>query len=189
VQLKRADGTLWWASVSAAYLSYQGEPAVFAAFHDVTESKQRIEELKRRTAQLVRTDAALQRARDEHQQLADVIEFLPVAVAITNKSTGVVLYANDHHAKLYGFEHGSDLVGQSMAHFYTNTTERQKLLQRLEQQDHIANYELKRQRADGTAFDLEAQFHNIVYDGQEAIFAVVTDISERKRLDEELEER
>src|SRR5260370_34158079 len=93
VQLNRADGTPWWASVSADYLLYEGEPAVFAAICDITERKQRTEELEKcvreRNVQLSQTDDELRQARDERQRaverLAAIIEFLPVAVAITHR--------------------------------------------------------------------------------------------------------
>lgn len=52
---KRADGTPFWALVSAATMTYQGEPAILASINDISELK--------------RTEAALRVAKDEAERM------------------------------------------------------------------------------------------------------------------------
>jgi|GEM_PF-3705920 len=196
VELKKIDGTTLWAAVSAEYLTYEGEPALFCAFHDITERKrgeerarQLAEELERRvcarTAALEKSNEELRRARDDLQQANErfslITQWIPVPIAITRKATGKVIYANDHMAALFGLTHGSELHGRAMTDFFFDPADRSTMLQKLERQGYLCNYELCYKKADGTPLWAAAHFRYFTYDGGPAVFGAVVDNSEDKQ--------
>jgi PAS domain S-box-containing protein len=209
VQLRKTDGSPWWAAVSAEYLTFGGEPAVFAAFHDITGRKleeeqarrlamtlerrvrARTEELENSNAELARANRELTSARDQlqlaNERFRVIAEWIPVPIAITSRATGQVIYNNDHHARMYGLTHGSDLLGRRMIDFYVDPADRATMLQALEQHGFLSNHELHLKKPDGTPFWVAGYFRYLTYDGQEAILATLLDISERKRRSEDLQ--
>jgi len=46
VQAKRADGTPFWVTLSVRYLTVGGSPAILTTFHDITEHKEAVAEIK-----------------------------------------------------------------------------------------------------------------------------------------------
>ncbi|MGK7901159.1 MAG: diguanylate cyclase [Hormoscilla sp.] len=46
VQAKRVDGTPFWVTLSVRYLTVAGEPAILTTFHDITEHKEAVAEIK-----------------------------------------------------------------------------------------------------------------------------------------------
>lgn len=46
VQAKRADGTPFWVTLSVRYLTVEGSPAIMTTFHDITEHKEAVAEIK-----------------------------------------------------------------------------------------------------------------------------------------------
>jgi histidine kinase len=110
VQVKRADGTPLWVALSAEYLVCEGQPAVLSTFHNITHRKQHSDDLSRRTSelekantQLVKANRALLAAKEEMQEFQErfkqIVEFIPVPIAIAQKTTGKVRYVNDHMAR------------------------------------------------------------------------------------------
>lgn len=46
VRAKRADGTPFWVTLSVRYLTVEGAPAILTTFHDITEHKEAVAEIK-----------------------------------------------------------------------------------------------------------------------------------------------
>jgi len=139
--LRKADGTPLWASVSAEYLTFAGEPAVFCAIYDVRDlhpaagrarhaaahldrslpprlAELAGQELLRKHQDLLAEELVkehqrgeeLRRTRDDlqraNERFRNTIEWAPVPIAITSKSTGRVMYANGRFARMYGLSSG-----------------------------------------------------------------------------------
>jgi PAS domain S-box-containing protein len=200
IQVQRADGTPLWVALSAEYLVYEGQQAVLSTFNHITHRKQHGDDLARRTSelenantQLIKTNRALLQAQQEmqefHERFKQIAEFIPVPIAIALKATGKVRFVNDHMARLYGLTEGEQLMDREMTDFFFDVRDRATLVQVLERQGHVSNWELRYKRADGTPFWVEAYFRYMNYEGEAAIFGALVDISERKRHSEELEQR
>ncbi len=183
LERQRADGTRFWLDAHFHNIIYEGEEAIFAVVLDISERKRRSEELEERVRQ--RT-ADLEKA---NEQIKVIAERVPVPIAITSKATGKVMYANDHLANLYGLASKDDLVGGSMKKFYVNLEDRDRVQAILKEQGHVSNFELKLKKVDGATLWVDAYFHSILYEGEEATFGALSDISERKQRSEDLERR
>jgi len=111
VRIIRKDGTVRWVELSAARISYHGEPAIQATCVDITE---------RRQAQ----DALLA----SEAQFRSLTENAPIGVFMTNE-TGSIVYVNDELCRLVGWE-PSELVGHPIARLI-DEDERDALASRL----------------------------------------------------------
>src|SRR5260370_24389059 len=185
LHLKTVTGTPFWASGYLRYLTYDGEPAVFGALVDISDRIKRSEELERRvkerTAELEKANAELEKTNEQlmtaGQRFREIVKWTPVSVAITRKATGEVIYANDLCARMFGFTHGGDLQGRTITGFYPDSAERSKLVQILEKQGYVSDYELCFKRGDGTFFWVAAYFPYLTFAGGDGGFGGVGAIS------------
>jgi len=204
VQVYKTDRTPRWVALSAAYLTYGGETAVFTAFHDITERKERSKELEERTAALEQANADLAQTVKQlkairdlfegvNERFASIIGFIPVPIAIARRSTNEVMYANDHFAVMYGLARGSEIVGRNMKDFFLHPDDRSALLHSLDDQRYLSNRELLYKKVDKSELWVAAYFCHLEYEGEDAVFGAYLDITERKqysaRLQGEVEKR
>ena len=93
VRVTKADGTAFWVAVSMQPLTFEGEPALFTSFYDITERKDTEREVLQRNLQL----AALNRVSRQLVELAepdDLIEviFTAIGQVMDNSNLYVALY-------------------------------------------------------------------------------------------------
>ena len=98
---------------------------------------------------------------------------------------GVVVEANATGCKVFGYSY-DEAVGLEIANVFD-----EKSLKTI--QEKVANkftgfYEVTATRKDGTQFPVEIYGRNIVFQGKEIRLAVIRDITERKKTEQELEE-
>jgi len=112
----------------------------------------------------------------------ELIASIPDPVLINDGSHWV--YANQQAADQWGYESPSDIVGLSVASFYSEE-EGARLLQRakdrLEGADVPSRYEQLSLRADGDFISVEVNVQVISFNGEPAILSISRDLSERKR--------
>jgi len=133
-------------------------------------------ELERRVEE--RT-AALQESEERMRRLFDS---LPFPVIVTAVAGGDYLYANDSAAEL--FEESKEPRGQVATDYYKNPADRQRLLAALQRDGAVANFEVEFVTQQGKSFWSLMSAVTIEYDGQAAILAAHTDISQRKAIEQ-----
>ena len=114
-----------------------------------------------------------------------ILEALPMPLVITSEHDGRILYAN----ALFGLTVGlspKDLLGRSLPDLYQNPDDRQALLDGLAKSGAVTNYEIQARRADGTPFWATVSLRRLTFNDESAILNTFIDISERKRLEQEL---
>lgn len=142
------------------------------AMHDITERK--------------RTEAALRESEEKYRNL---FENAPVGVFRTH-SSGNVLLANSTIARILGFKSAQETV----AHYddlaqqlFVNPERRGQLLQILQEQGFVENFEYEARAKDGRILwlSINARKVSVEADGSFVLEGFLTDITARKQAEEE----
>jgi PAS domain S-box-containing protein len=105
-------------------------------------------------------------------------------ICITEK--GVVLDANDRLAEMLGCKR-EELVGKSVADFVA--PESREVVAAKQRSGFEGPYEHLARRIDGSVFPVEVRAKAMRYQGRTVRFSVLHDLTERKRIEEEIRER
>lgn len=137
------------------------------------------------------TEAAL---RESESRFRTLVDLLPCGV-LENDLSGRVIFANPVLERLYGYNEERGLVGRFVWEFLADKTKQEFLrnyLQSLvrDQSPPVAYY-AKQRRADGSVIDVQADwtYRRDQYGQLQGFIAVVTDITDRKRLQAALQEQ
>ena len=170
LQLKRKDGSLFIASVSAvAVKDIEGNIQYYdGIIEDITERKRMEEKL----------------AKSE-QDYRGLFENAHDAIIIFTPEDEIILKANLKACELYGFK-SSELIGMSLKKISKNIKRGQKIIKETLRKEKTINFETIHYRKDGTEIFLESNAAVINYKGQRAILAINRDVSNRKEAEEEI---
>lgn len=117
-----------------------------------------------------------------------VTETIPVPLVISRVSDGLILYANIEFIQTFRFA-PDDFVNCLISNLYHDPQDFQLILEALTHQGLLQNYELLLKRTDGTCFWAIASLQYLTFNGEWAILAVLSDITERKNAEVKLQEQ
>jgi len=171
-RLALPDGTVRTVQSSSSVIEYSGKTSTLAFLRDITERK--------------RIETELQ---DSEERWRSLVELAPDGI-MTVDLKGFITMINDAFVKLTGFSR-EEIVGK---HFTRLGTLRArdipiyvKLFASLVKGDIPPSYEFIFRRKDGSERWAEAQFRLIeTAEKKRELLAIVRDVSERKRMEEEL---
>lgn len=148
------------------------------------------QELERRVHRATEDlELANRELRETKQYLENLIQSTVDGI-ITVDKTGKIEFANDGAHELLGY--GPDLMlGRPAAHFFAGGSDEVRLVRRrLRADNRVNNYETELKRADGSLVPVNMSLSFVpAHDGGVAsILAICKDITEQKRLEEELKE-
>ncbi|HKO99768.1 MAG TPA: PAS domain S-box protein [Pyrinomonadaceae bacterium] len=129
-------------------------------------------------------ETALRQSEERYRRL---VELSPDAIIV--HSDGKFLYVNPAAVKLWGAKSPADLIGRSvldLVHPDHRTVASQRIREIYESNSPGSLNEARHVRLDGAAIDVEVLGMPMVFQGQNAIQAVVRDITDRKRAREVL---
>jgi two-component system cell cycle sensor histidine kinase/response regulator CckA len=106
-------------------------------------------------------------------------------ILLTGEPDGLILYANELFFLTFGFS-AALLDGRNPPELYYSPEDRKFLCDALAKSGSVTNYEVQAKKADGTPFWATVWLRRLMFDGKPAILSTFTDISERKRLEQEL---
>ncbi len=163
----KLDGAIIDTDVISAVMNYDGAPAVYVIFRDITATK--------------RIQTALRESESRYRAL---VEWSPSAIVIHRD--GIIIYVNPAAVKLFGARSTQDLTGQPVLarvhpDFHQIVMERVK--DGIDQGINAPLTEMRHLKLDGTVIDTEVQGAVITYDGAPAVQATLRDITERKTLE------
>jgi PAS domain S-box-containing protein len=167
--LRRKDGATLWASASLRLMTFQGEPAILGAYHDITARKE--------------AEAAIRQSEERFRLIA---EATPVAMAITRASDGTILYANERASRELGVPREGLLGGRSIGDFYADPADRPALREKLFRDGGVTDYEFKLRRADGSLGWGMTSLRVTTYRGEPAVLGAFIDLTPLKEAQEEL---
>ena len=169
VHLKKADGTPFWAAVSAELLVFEGQDAILAGFHDITERK---------------------RAEDELRKFKTISDKANYGTAIVDLE-GNIIYVNRTFAEMHQYT-PAELMGKNLSTFHTEDQMLQvdELNQRVIREGSYIAEEVWHRRRDGSVFPALMNANVIPGEHGTSAFlsATAIDITERKEAEQALQE-
>jgi two-component system cell cycle sensor histidine kinase/response regulator CckA len=158
------DGRRVSMEVKPCVIEYQGQSASMVVMRDITERK--------------RTEEALRESEERFRKLSEAAN-----EGIVIHEQGRILEANHAMAEMYGYEL-PELIGRHALEF-TAPESRDLVLHNI-RSGYERSYEAVGLRKDGTTFPGEVQGKAIPYGGRLVRVTIIHDLTERKRLEEEL---
>ncbi len=168
----RRDGAVIEALVAAiAERDANGQPIrALTVMQDITERNQ-----------------AWRKLQESERRYRTLIDHAPFPALVTSVESGQVLYSNASAEALFevaGMPRAA-LVAQD---FYVNSADRQIILQRLRTEHRVLNVEVQMQTALGRRLWVLMSAIPVEFAGEQAIFSIFNDITERRSMDERLRE-
>ena len=166
----RNDGSVVHVEVWRLLIDYEGRPAVMAVIHDVTER--------------VKVQAALRESEERYRRL---FEAAPVPIFVFDVETGSYLAANEAAVHKYGWSR-EELLGMTVFDIRPpeDVPRLKETFTRLDAES-AQNAGLWRHRnRDGQAMEVEITTQAIEFAGRAARLAIVNDVTDRLRLEEQL---
>ena len=123
--------------------------------------------------------------RVSEARLRQIMESSPLAVTITEREDGQVIFANRRMADMVGVPH-DQIVGVRAVDHYKNLADREAVYKAMAEKGFIRDHEVQLKKTDGSGFWIELSIDPIVFDGRNAQLSWIYDITERKRAEDEL---
>lgn len=155
----------------ASYISaLHGKPVIFSAFSDISGLK----------------SAAAAVARDE-LELRQLLERAPIPIVISRIADSQTLFVNRAAGTLLGID-PENLTDVYAKDFYANPDERSILLEKIRQDGYISGQEFALKTRNRAQLYVLATVGTTRFQHQDALMITLSDISERKRMEETLRE-
>ncbi|HPH95045.1 MAG TPA: PAS domain S-box protein [Anaerolineaceae bacterium] len=164
------DGVPRWALFSATMIEFNGQQAIVTFFNDISD---------RRLVEM-----ALRESEERYRLLINNAVF---PIVVSSKDEGIVLFINKCAADFIGLP-VEEIIGKSAAGSWVNQAARADFLTRLMQNGQVINYEVEIMNAGGASRWTILSANLIDYQGQQAIFTVFNDITERRQTELALRE-
>ncbi len=128
---------------------------------------------------------AEQYMHDQDARVRHLLDTAPISIIVSSCETGDILFANRRVVEL-AISSAEDMVRMNVQDFYYDSADRGRLRQILGQHGEVRDFEVQVRRIDGSTY--WALVSSVIgeFDGQPAAISVVTNISERKRMEDDL---
>mgnify|MGYP000220727581 CR=1 FL=1 len=162
VELRLKDGTAW-----LIWGTRREDGSIINVRTDITPIKQ-AEDAARETAELIRC----------------IVESSPVPLGMTRARSSEVIYESPASAELFG-RNGVGMAFYAIDHF-VNRGDRDRYLELLNGAGRVDDFEVEMKRSDGSRFWASLSSQMVQFQGEPVIVSSSFDLTERKRIDNEL---
>ncbi len=170
-----ANGEIRQVEVYSSPIEMEGQPLLLSILHDITERRQ--------------TQRALKVSEEKFSQ---AFHRSPDAVTINRLEDGLYVDVNQGFTAILGYE-AEEVLGRSSVQgdlgIWARQEDRTRLLRILEERGEAVGFEASFRRKDGSTIVGLMSARIIEIDGVKHNLAITRDISERKRMEEELAEQ
>jgi PAS domain S-box-containing protein len=137
-------------------------------------------------ARLARSEAVVDKLKESEERYRAVVEQAAEGIVLVDVDTRRVLEANAAYQDLLGYA-PNEILRLTLYDLVTYSRENMDCyVQRVLERRSYVSGERRHRRKDGSLVDVEISTNLISYSGREALCIVVRDITERKRVEEEL---
>ncbi|MBI4711846.1 MAG: PAS domain S-box protein [Planctomycetes bacterium] len=126
--------------------------------------------------------------RNSEDRFIKVFHNSPAAILITRPADGLIIDINDNYLKMAGYRHRDDVIGSTVSqlNMWLNPEDRLKMVEALTKSGAVHNMEAHFRHKSGEIRHGILSAILINYNGQECILTISRDITEHKRVDEEI---
>ena len=175
VQARRADGTVFPASMTSRLIEFQGEPAIISGMLDLTEQKRVEGEIARQREALWRSE----------QRFRTIAEAHPVPVLIVRRADRRVLYASQPFLDLMRIT-PEGVERLTSADLFAREDEGAYVADALHAGQVVDSHEITIRRSDGSTFPAAITARPVDYEGERAAVFGVVDLTEQKKAEAEI---
>lgn len=168
-RLKRANGSRFWARVSATAIDYDGKASLISSITDVSDSVA-AEEILNRT----------------QQTLTTLLEASPFPLVVTQLDSGVVRYCNQRAADMFDTP-VSGLLGHTAPEFYVNPADRKYFVEKLRSTGRVDGFVARLKTTGGQPFWAMLHAKTLEMNGETVFMVSFADVTRQKNKEEELE--
>ncbi|MFC2165715.1 PAS domain S-box protein, partial [Acidobacteriota bacterium] len=122
------------------------------------------------------------------EQVHAIVDSSPIPTIISRLEDGKILYVNEELASLVGFS-TKEMIGRSSPDFYYNPEDRKTVVESLNRDGYLRNFETRIKKVDGTVVWMIFSIVITEMQGEKVILGWLYDISERKSAEEAIATR
>ncbi len=170
---QKKNGEIYWININWASVMNNGELLYLLINSvDITDRKRMEEALK-----------------ESEEKFSKAFRSSPQIVAITTRKEGRFIEVNDSYTRYTGFTREEVLGRKSIdINVWLNDADRKRMFKLLKEKGRVNNEEFKFRTKSGDICTWLFSVEPITIRGEECLIGVATDISERKHIEEELQE-
>lgn len=159
-----------WLDVTVAQIDYKGEPAYLVTAIDITERKQ--------------AEANL---RESEERFSKAFQASPLAMSISATTDGCIIAANESFLRLHDFSR-QDVLGHTAEdiQLWIDPEERERFIRRVIERGEVRDLEAAVRRRNGEELVMLLSGVLIELGGEPCVLFTGSDITERKRAEEEI---
>jgi PAS domain S-box-containing protein len=172
ISLIKKNGTTVPVEINATLIDYEGRPADLVLIRDITERKQAEEAL-----------------RESEEKFSKAFHASPDIIAITTLKDGKIIEVNDSFTRISGYTR-EDVTGHTPIELdlWPKSEQRDRIYKKLREQGQINQEEVDMRDRAGEIRTGLFSAEPINVGSEPCIISVITDITERKRVEEALRE-
>ena len=169
-QFTRKDGQIWDGELSAEPAVLDGKLALVIVLRDVTAQKRAAEAL-----------------RKSEEKFSKVFHTCPETIGIATLAEGIYLEVNEAFERLYGVPRNEAIGKSSLAlGLWVDPDNRKELVHQLEHNVRVTGFPVLIRHRSGEVKATDVSAERIEIDGRDCLIAVVRDVSEQRRAEEEI---
>ncbi len=148
----------------------------------LNERLQRIDQLQRMNT-LLTLEQSVDALQESELRYRTLFESVPVGIGLSTPGGRFLAY-NDTMLEMIGYSK-ADIESVNAIDIYQDPQDRARLVERLQKDGHVQDYEITLKRQDGTFFDANMTVTPITLSGELVFLTVAADITARKRAESE----
>ncbi|MFZ1983499.1 MAG: PAS domain S-box protein [Desulfatitalea sp.] len=171
VPVKNKDGSITHHLWSCRVIQHNGEPCLLVVAKEIDELKQ------------------AQRAREESEEgYRSILDTAPYTVVVTRLSDSRYVRVNQYYCRRTGYSEAETIGHTALElNLFENPADRERMMETLRSKGQVEGMEIRFRAKNGQILESLVSVTPIRYRGDDCMLSMTVDITERKRIEQELE--